>query len=1214
MNLTRAAISRPVFILMILIAAILGGTIAYNSMRLEQNPEVNFGTVVVQTTYSGASPEDINELITRPVEDSVSGVNGIRDITSTSQEGSSIVVIQFELNIDPNVALEDVRSKVDAVTRTLPRDVDKPVVTKTDSSSSPVLYLAFSSKTLNSRDLRTLMDDKIADRYAQIPGVSAATVQGGDVREIQVRMKRDRLLQYGVGITDVLNAVSGSSLNAPAGRVVNGPQEYTVRVNAQFANVDDVRNTILRVSDPNQFNAKARILKLGDIADVVDTIQERTSYARMNGRDTIVLAIEKTREGNAVEITTAADEATKKILSDFKDAQLSVTKTLEQAKNITDSLSDLNFTLAFGIFLVGLIVFIFLHDVRGTLIVALAIPSSIFITFVALKLLGFTINNMSMLALSLAVGVLVDDAIVVLENIYRHLKLGEDPREAALNGRAEIGLAALAITFADVVVFTPIAFMGGIVGQFFKPLAVGFVAAVLSSLFISFTLTPLLAARWYRAGEDIEHPKGRFAQLFERGFGRLEHGYRRALEWALNHRWFVFILGNVAILSIVAFIMGGFTAAAPAIGEKVQPGPPQFGVPGAIVKSGIFIVGSLFVGLMVFATNRLRAENNPRRGFIQVAVCIAIGLVLAVPMVWKMGLPWYISPIAGFLATFFIAYVPLILLMLVKHVFRPISPFRYVGKALLFSLIFPFAAVLGYGFGQWKQGPVFKGGFLPDSDAIAVQATIELPPGASLEETQKVVTQVENVFMADSDVKYTLSNVGTQATSAFGASNNGSNYALVQGTLYDREAFLDKMKGIFGGKPEEHVRNRSGDAVAADLTRRVGRIPGASVKVSAQSGFSFGSAVQISLTSDNRELLTQTAIKIRDFLASGVIPGVVNPDLSSKPGKVELQANPDRTALADRGLSVNQYASSVRTLYQGDDTTKLRSGGREYAVRVMLDIADRNDPTNLGRAPIAFSRGEPIFLNSVANIHQAPGYSKITRNARAEQISVTADILPGYANGSVNQQIFSELAKRKLIPEGVNSRPLGQADAQAREMGYLFSALGIGVVLVYMLLASLYDNILYPLIIQLAQPQAMVGALLALVITDKSFNLVGFIGIICLVGLVAKNAILLVDYTNTLRDRGRDRHDALVEAGPTRLRPIMMTTLALILGMLPVALAIGRGSEFRETIGITIIGGIMLSTFLTLLVIPCSYTIFDDLSDLIGKGWKLMNARRHKPA
>jgi HAE1 family hydrophobic/amphiphilic exporter-1 len=899
---------------------------------------------------------------------------------------------------------------------------------------------------------------------------------------------------------------------------------------------------------------------------VSDTIEERTSYSRLNGSDTIVIAVNKSRDGNAVEIAHAADALIEQIQKEYAAEGLTVVKTFEQAEIISDGLKDLNFDLTFAVILVASIVFLFLHDLRGTIIVAIAIPTSIFATFISLNLFGFTINNMTMLALTLAVGVLVDDAIVVLENIYRHLKMGEDPREAAINGRGEIGLAAMAITLADVVVFLPIATMGGIVGQFFKPMAIGFVSAVLVSLFVSFTVTPMLASRWYRAGEDMEHPKTRFARAFERGFARLEHAYRRALDWALHHRWFVFLAGNATLFAIFMFIGGSF---APKPAAAIQTAAPLFMV-------------AVFIGLVVIAIQQVRRHSWRVAGPI-IAASLVGGFLLS--KVLPVPVPFFALAILLFAVIGF-----------VMNLARPVAKTRMLANAAAFGLIFPIAALAGWAFGQWKQEAVFKFEFIPQSDNGQVNANIELPPGASLAATERVVKQVEGVIGKDPDVKYVVSSLGSQGFGGFGGGgNSGSNYAQVSATLWDKRSLKDKLL-----RNPERLRDRSDTSVAADLTRQIGRIPGANITVSAAGGGFGGSPIQMSFASSDRRLLLQTVNKINQGLKEGAIKGVINPDISSKPGKIELQVVPDRQLLADKGLNVTTAASAIRTMYQGDDQTKLRVKGKEYVVRVMLDMEDRNDPATLATVPVTFNQGEPVYVGSIAKIQQQPGVTKIDRRQREEEIRLSADLLPGFAPGTVQREIDQWIQKEHLVPEGVVIKPLGQADAQAREQGYLFGAIGIGLVLVYMLLASLYDNLLYPFIIQLAQPQAMVGAILALVITNKSLNIVGMIGIITLVGLVGKNAILLVDYTNTLRSRGRNRHDAIIEAGPTRLRPIMMTTLALILGTMPIALALGRGSEFRETLGITIIGGITLSTLLTLLVIPCSYTIFDDLSNFIS--------------
>ena len=471
---------------------------AYSGMRKEQSPDVSFGVVTVDTPYPGASPDEVNTLISRKVEEAISGVNGLRTVTSTSQEGVSIVVAQFDIGTNMDAALSDVRSKVDAIANDLPTDALKSTVSKIDTTSSPVMTMVVSSKTLSDEKLRDLADDKLADEFGQISGVASVSVDGGDVRELEVQLSPKRLLAYGIGVSQIQQAVFAATENAPSGHLVNGDQEYNVRVLGEFKTPDDLKNMIISIPDPTNPLALPKTVKLSDIANVVDSTAERTSYTRLNGKEAVSISIQKSRDGNSIEIAKGADAAIAQIKQTYG---VDIQKIYVEATQIDEALGDLSFSLFFGVFLVATIVFIFLHNMRGTIIVSIAIPVCLMTSFIAMAVLGFTINSMSMLALSLAIGVLVDDAIVVLENIYRHLRKGEDPREAAINGRSEIGLAAIAITMADVVVFTPIGFMGGILGEFFKPLGLSFAATVLISLFVSFTVTPMLASRWYRRGK-----------------------------------------------------------------------------------------------------------------------------------------------------------------------------------------------------------------------------------------------------------------------------------------------------------------------------------------------------------------------------------------------------------------------------------------------------------------------------------------------------------------------------------------------------------------------------------------------------------------------------------------------------------------------------------------------------------------------------------------
>lgn len=1124
MGLTKTAISRPVFILMVMLATVLMGFIGYNSMRVELNPDVSFGVVVVTTTYRGAGPDEVNTLISKKVEEAVTGLANLREVVSSSQEGVSVVTLTFEVGTDINVALADVRTKVDSIANQLPDDSDKPVIDKFDSTQDPVLTMAINSDSLSNRQLRDLADNVLKDQFARIKGVAQVSVSGGDVREIQVRLNRDALLRYGIGIVDVQRALAGASLNVPAGRLIEGEREFTVRVLGELNTVEGLRNSFLSVSDQNQ-RGVIKTFRLGDIAEVVDTNAERRTSSRLNGKEAVVVVVQKAKNGNAVEISNAIRQPQNggpSLLDKLeKEHGIKFVVSSDTSTNIKESLADLNFALIFGIILVSAVIWMFLHNFRGTMIVAIAIPVCIFATLVAYWAFGFTINNLSMLALSLAIGVLVDDAIVVIENIYRHLTMGEEPVEAAINGRMEIGLAALAITFADVVVFLPIGFMGGIVGQFFKPLGIGYVVAVLSSLMVSFTVTPMLASRWYKKGEDWEHPKGWFAVGFEKVFTAVANVYRRAVRFSLHHRWYFFGGGFAVLFALFMFIGGSFSPDIP-----------------TAMKSGM--------------------------GFVFISWILG-GLIVIGNLIFRRKV--HLTPLLG---------------------------------ALGFTVLFIGAPAVGKMYHTWKGEDVFKFAFTPPQDTGQVNINIETPPGTSLDKTSEIVTNLEKIAIAHPMAEYVTSQLGSK-TSGLSAGSTGTQYAQISITLYEKEAMLDHL--MFWQKPEGKQRpgSISSETVAAELLKQIGKVPGAKVTVTTGEAFSFGSAIQLAFKSDDRQKLVSTATKVKELLQQGAIEGVINPDLSAKGGKPELQAVPDRARLADMNLSVTDMGAALRTLYEGDNSVKFRQGGNEYDVRVMMDLKDRNDAELISEVPVTFKDGNPVYLKEVANIQNGTGVDKIDRRDRQEEIQVDADLLPGFAAGSVQAKIDSWLKEKNLIPEGVSYRPLGQADAQAREMVYLFGALFLGLILVYMVLASLFNNLIYPLIIQLTQPQAMVGAILALVFTDKTLNIVGFIGIIALIGLVGKNAILLVDYANTLRERGLERFDALVESGGTRLRPIMMTTIALLMGMLPVALAIGRGSEFRETIGITIIGGTLLSTFLTLLVIPCSYTIFDDLTNVIGR-------------
>jgi HAE1 family hydrophobic/amphiphilic exporter-1 len=659
---------------------------------------------------------------------------------------------------------------------------------------------------------------------------------------------------------------------------------------------------------------------------------------------------------------------------------------------------------------------------------------------------------MTMLALSLAVGVLVDDAIVVIENIYRHLSMGEEPMEAAYNGRTEIGLAAITITFVDVVVFLPIAFMGGVSGQFFRSFGLTVAVTVLFSLLVSFTLTPMLASRFYRRGEALEEPKG-FFRWFDARYRALERLYRRLLGWALRHRWAVIVTGN-----------------------------------GLLLLTLILVIGSALRG-------------------------------------------------------------------------SPLLPFR----------------------------------FAPSQDQGLIGITVKLPPAAALSETDAVVKRIEQAALSIPEVKFVSSLVGASGAGFIGAGDQGPRFANIQVTLHPKKALLDSL--LFWVKHEEPLRTRSDVEIAGELREKIGVIPGAQITVNTISGFrggGFGVPIQLAMVGKDTTTLLETAERVKQLISQ--IPGIKDPDLSWSAGKPELQVVVDRERATRLGVSLTEIALALRTAYEGDTSVKYREGGQEYAIRVRLDEADRQRVSELSNLVVSYVQGAPVYLRDVATIRLDEGPTRIERADRQRRVMVLANIMPGYSLGNLRVQIDNLLRQQNVIPPDVRVSWFGEGEVLAREGAYMMQALLLSFILVYLLMVALFENWLYPFIIMFSQPQALVGALLALIVARSELNIVSMIGIIMLVGLVGKNAILLVDFTNTLRARGLSREEALQQAGPIRLRPILMTTAALVLAMVPIALAVGRGSEFRAPLGIVIIGGMLVSTLLTLVVIPCMYTVMDDLT------------------
>ncbi|HSV74595.1 MAG TPA: efflux RND transporter permease subunit [Chthonomonadales bacterium] len=1098
MWLTSLSIRRPVFILMVISALLVMGINALTLMPLDRNPRVDLPFVAVVTAYPGAGPSEIESQITKKVEDAVASVSGVDTIRSTSQEGQSSVSIQFVQGTDSNAAAADVREKVAALAATMPEDALDPVVLRFDMAAEPILYYGLTGSR-PSREVRDIADRVVTPRLSKVPGVAAITVTGGDVREISVGVRKARLDAYGISILQLVGLLRANNLNFPVGHIVEGNREYSVRVVGEFTSVEAIAATRLRM--PN-----GQTVRLSDIADVRDTVAEVRRWSRVNRVDSVAIVVQKTSEANTVDTARGIKAEIAQLEKDLP-GDLEFVISQDNSVHIEHDVADLQHHLVLGSFLAVAIVFLFLHSIRGTIIVALVIPTSIIATFLPMWAFGFTMNGMTLLALTLSVGVLVDDAIVVLESIYRHLALGEEPIEAAINGRSEIGLAAITITLVDVVVFVPIAFMAGIVGQFFMSFGITMACAVLFSLLMSFTLTPMLASRWYRAGETVEATRGVLGAV-NAFYHFLDRLYRRILQWALRYRGVVVYTGSGLLILIMVAIAA--SVAGPAVARAL----PFLAV--------LFLVAGLLLNW------RYRAVGLITTAAGVAGVFVAFGLGVA----------------AG----------------------RPLLLFR----------------------------------FAPDQDQGQVSIVGELPTGSSLARTMPVVGQVEEIVSRHPDVENVFTAVGATAAGFGAAADVGPQYFALSLKLREKASVAERINP-FADRGQRRVQADS--EVAGELRAKLGQIPGVTLKVAAVTG-AIGGMAPLHVDIRGADINELTALGEQVLALFKAQDGVINADISTQLGRPEQRIDVDREKAASYGLTVAAIAGALRTSIAGDDTVVFREAGEEYNVRVHFADFDRRDTDQIGNIVVGFAPApdgsmQSVRLRDVATVSLSSGPTRIDRMDRQKSVSVTAQLAPGYATGNVQLALDESMGE---IDFGANSYAWGgEARLQTEEGGYMLAALALSVILVYMLMAALFDDLLYPLVIMLSLPQALVGALLALLLWGHSLNIVSMIGIIGLMGIVTKNAILLVDYTNTLRKRGLSRTDAILEAGPTRLRPILMTTLATIGAMLPTALELGRGAAFRAPLAVTYIGGLTLSTLLTLVVIPCVYVYFDDLGRFIAR-------------
>ncbi|MCC7262207.1 MAG: efflux RND transporter permease subunit [Candidatus Latescibacteria bacterium] len=1019
MKLTRLAIERPTFIVVIFAALGVLGLYSWTQLGVDLLPDIDIPTVMVSTVYPGAGPKEIETSVSQPLEEAVVSINKVKHVRSFTSEGVSLVLVEFQMSADIDEATAEVQRKVDASRYRLPKEVDPPIISKVSINDLPILRLSMTG-TLPPRELYQLAKDQIKPAFERLEGVGKVALVGGEEREIRVEVDPDRLQAYHLSILQVSQALARENLDFPTGKVDTRQREYIVRLSGRLQRLEDMEHLALATTP-------AGTIYLKDVATVHDGVKEDQAQSRLNARPSIGILIQKQSGANSVQLSDRV-RAELARLEQAYPGQIHLEIAQDTSIFTRNSIKGLERNIAEAILGVSLVLLLFLHSWRNSLIVLLAIPTSLISTFIVMYALDFSLNLMSLMGVALTIGILVDDSIVVLENIHRHLAKGEPPREAALKGRTEIGFAAVAITLVDVVVFLPVALLTGIVGDIFREFALVIVSATLMSLFVSFTLTPLLASRWTKL-ENLEGSRAlaaRFSRWWEGRMARLNQAYHRLLQWALAHR--------KSVLGV----------------------------------STLTLVGSL-------------------------------------------------------------ALIPL---HLVSTEFM-------------------------------KQ--VDRGEF-----AIA----LEMPAGTALEKTNAAVGQVEQLLARTAEVERYFTTVGTSEEGIL--NSQADHLGQIQVRLVDKAS---------GRRPTSEVID--------ELKAAVARIPGLKARVNFIGifGTSDDTPIFIEVKGLDMAQLATVAAQVEARVAK--VDGAVDIKSSWEEGKPEVRIELDREKTAQLGLTLAEVAQALRTAFAGDVATKYREGDTEIDTRVILQGARRSRAEEVGRMVFLNHQGVPVELRQIARIYEGQGPVKIQRKNRERLITIQAN-LSDRPLGDVLRDLRASLAELQL-PKGTSIFFAGDAEMQEETFTKMFFALGLGIAFVYLIMVALFNSYLHPFTIMFSLPVAVVGALGALALTGEALNMFSMIGVIMLVGLVTKNAILLVDYTNTLREQGRGLREALLEAGPTRLRPILMTTLTLVLGMTPLALSLGPGNEMRAGMAVVLIGGLLTSTLLTLVLVPVVYTLVEEM-------------------
>jgi HAE1 family hydrophobic/amphiphilic exporter-1 len=1074
MFISDFAIKRPVVTSVTMLALVVFGLFALFSLDTDEFPEVEAPFVFVSVPYPGASPDIVEREVVEPIEEAVAGISGVDQIQSQALDGFGSIQVMFVYEKDVQQATQDIRDAISQIRGDLPQEMEEPILARFDPNDQPIVSLTLSSQTMSPADLTRIADPGITRSLRGIGGVAEVQVVGGVERELSVEVDPSRLQAAGIGIPQVVQALQTQNLAAPVGRL-NGPlEERTIRLRGRLLNPQEFSQLVVASRD-------GAPVRLGDVATVRDGTEEARSLALFNGKPAVGIDVVKSQGYSttavAEEVIAAVDEVQKTLPA---GAKLNVVRN--SGERVENSVENVQATLVEGALLTVLVVFLFLNSWRSTVITGLALPVSVLASFVAVLFFGFTLNTMSLLGLSLAIGILIDDAIVVRENIVRHVEMGKDHYTAAREGTDEIGLAVAATTFSIVCVFVPIAFMGGLAEQWFAPFALTIACSVLVSLFVSFSLDPMLSAYWPDPHRE-EHEKWfitRWLDRFNAWFDRRAENYKHVIAWALDHA-----------LAMILIAVGTL------IGALVIP------------AKGIFA----FLGVVAVIT-------------------------------------------AAVLALTFVRYP------------RGMTGGLMKGGVAVLCFAGIFAAI-----GVAPEGGKLGFEFFPKDDNSEVQVEIDTPPGSSLEYTRIKSEEVAAMAREIPEVRYTYTTIG------------GQGGAVDQGLVYVR--LLPKAD-----------RERGQEEIASSLRERAKRVGGATAALGT-GNLGGTKQIMIQLQGPDIAVLNRLAEQVEAQVRG--VPGAVDVALSTKGQKPELTIDLDRGLAGSLGVTAAQVAQALRPAFAGIDVGDwVDPSGETRDVYIRFAAEARARTADLERVPLVLAgpQGQALTvpLGQVASINRELGPAQINHLDRERVINVEANT-EGRPLSEVVGDITTRIEQNVTMPVGYNLSFGGDTEDQNEVFGRIMFALGVAVMLMYLILVVQFGSFLDPLAILLSLPLSLIGVVLGLWLAGSTLNLMSMIGIIMLMGIVAKNAILLVDFAKWGKESGLDRREALIQAGAIRLRPILMTTFALIAGMLPVALGNGEGAQFRAPMGIAIIGGVITSTLLTLLVIPTVWELLDEMRE-----------------